>query len=760
MKFMLIVFRLLIIIFFINVSNISAKEIGVSWEFNEDGNAEGWSLLFGVSDLSVSNGTLKATASGWFPSFKGPEFDIPASDYGFIYIRIKVTGASSARFIWEDNLGETGIVSFPLINDTSFHEYHITVYPLEKWTGQIIRFQKFEISGSADIVGTEIEIDYIKVISTGFKPTVAYFKPLRTVLKSGEKIPLRAGIRNNGDRTGLLTTELFLPEKFQLVEGINQTVISELEPDKTDSLKWTVICQDTGHFSLYLSIVTESGDSSETILHVSVTDQYWQQKEFFLSAWSPPSGTDSAYNYYQAANFDKVLWLPPDLASVMRAEQYDMQYILRAGSILGEHRYLRATENIPPEELTPEDLSKLETIIEPFKDNEANWGYYITDEPNAHAFPNLSKVVKYIREKDPARLSFINLFPTYANEEQLGTDSYEKHIEQFIDIVKPELLSYDHYHFFNGRDGSGYFNNLGIIRKWAMRYDIPFCNIIQAIGYDVLDWRIPNENEHRWLVYSTLAYGAKAIIWFHWDHDWGVTGSPARDQLFDSIQKLNKEINLIGPVLLPLKSVAVYHTGNIPFGGTALPTNGLVKSADNSANLVVGLYKDQFDRDYLMLMNRNYSDSITSTVTLNYRLDDLQIFDVDSGLWKQSLNFSETKLVTSLRPGAGKLYKLEGEITGGIRKMDLLPSSFGLKQNYPNPFNPKTIINYKLAIMNDVELSIYNLLGQKVATLVSKRQSAGTYQVEWDAIGFASGIYYYRIKSGEFQDAKKMIFIR
>ena len=319
--------------FLINVNNVSAEEIGVSWEFNEDGNAEGWSKLFGVSDLQVSNGTLKATASSWFPSFKGPEFDIPASDYGFIYIRIKVTGASSARFIWEDSLGTTGIVSFPLINDTSFHDYHISVHPLEKWTGQIKRFQKFEISGSADIVGTEIEIDYIKVISTGFKPTVAYFKPLRTVLKPGEKIPLRAGIQNNGDRTGLLTTELFLAEKFQLVEGINQTVISELEPDKTDSLKWTVMCPDTGHFLLYLLIVTESGhfllyllivtesgDSSETILYVSVTDQYWQQKEFFLSAWSPPLGTDSAYNYYQAANFDKVLWLPPDLTSVMRAE--------------------------------------------------------------------------------------------------------------------------------------------------------------------------------------------------------------------------------------------------------------------------------------------------------------------------------------------------------------------------------------------------------------------------------------------------------
>ncbi len=400
-------------------------------------------------------------------------------------------------------------------------------------------------------------------------------------------------------------------------------------------------------------------------------------------------------------------------------------------------------------------------LLTAFMENEANLGYYITDEPNAHAYPNLSKVVTYIREKDPTRLSFINLFPTYADEEQLGTDSYDNHVEQFIDIVKPELLSYDHYHFFNGRDGNGYFNNLGIIRKWAMRYDIPFCNIIQAIGYDVLDWRIPNENEHRWLVYSTLAYGAKAIIWFHWDHDWGLTNSPKRDQLFASIQKLNKEINIIGPVLLPLKSVAVYHTGTVPFGGEPLPIDGLVKSVDNSANLVVGIYKDPSDVDYLMLMNRDYSDSITSTVTLNYRLDELQVFDVDSGIWKQSLNFSESKLVTNLRPGEGKLYKLEGSLTGNIRKMDISPSSFGLRQNYPNPFNPVTMINYQLPMSNAVELSVFNLLGQKVAILVNEKQQAGNYQIEWDASRFASGVYLYRIITDNgLIDTKKLLLLK
>ncbi len=88
------------------------------------------------------------------------------------------------------------------------------------------------------------------------------------------------------------------------------------------------------------------------------------------------------------------------------------------------------------------------------------------------------------------------------------------------------------------------------------------------------------------------------------------------------------------------------------------------------------------------------------------------------------------------------------------------PQSYHLDQNYPNPFNPRTTINYQLPKTIDVELSIYDLLGQKVTTLVKKRQQAGNHQVEWDASTFASGIYYYKIQAGEFQDVKKMILIR
>jgi hypothetical protein len=89
------------------------------------------------------------------------------------------------------------------------------------------------------------------------------------------------------------------------------------------------------------------------------------------------------------------------------------------------------------------------------------------------------------------------------------------------------------------------------------------------------------------------------------------------------------------------------------------------------------------------------------------------------------------------------------------------PERFYLDQNYPNPFNPKTIINYELAIMNDVELSIYNLLGQKVLTLVDEEQNAGTYHVEWDATSFASGVYYYQLRTNAgFIQTKKLALVK
>jgi serine protease len=88
------------------------------------------------------------------------------------------------------------------------------------------------------------------------------------------------------------------------------------------------------------------------------------------------------------------------------------------------------------------------------------------------------------------------------------------------------------------------------------------------------------------------------------------------------------------------------------------------------------------------------------------------------------------------------------------------PETFYLSQNYPNPFNPITTINYELPITNYVELAVYNILGQKIASLVSDKQQAGHHQVKWNAAGFASGIYYYRLEAGNFVQTKKLVLLK
>jgi hypothetical protein len=90
-----------------------------------------------------------------------------------------------------------------------------------------------------------------------------------------------------------------------------------------------------------------------------------------------------------------------------------------------------------------------------------------------------------------------------------------------------------------------------------------------------------------------------------------------------------------------------------------------------------------------------------------------------------------------------------------------LPTNFHLSQNYPNPFNPVTVIAYQLAKTDQVDLSIYNVIGQRVATLVSARQPAGAYQIHWDASELAGGVYFYRLSTDKgYVQTKKMVLIK
>ncbi|MBL7074999.1 T9SS type A sorting domain-containing protein [candidate division KSB1 bacterium] len=114
--------------------------------------------------------------------------------------------------------------------------------------------------------------------------------------------------------------------------------------------------------------------------------------------------------------------------------------------------------------------------------------------------------------------------------------------------------------------------------------------------------------------------------------------------------------------------------------------------------------------------------------------------------------------------GAGNydvwLIKLMAE-TGIIEEVNPpAPMAFSLSQNYPNPFNQATTFRYGLPRASKVTLKIYNLVGEEVATLGGQHQGTGFHEIQWDASGFSSGVYFYRIEADESQTIKKMVLLK
>ena len=105
-------------------------------------------------------------------------------------------------------------------------------------------------------------------------------------------------------------------------------------------------------------------------------------------------------------------------------------------------------------------------------------------------------------------------------------------------------------------------------------------------------------------------------------------------------------------------------------------------------------------------------------------------------------------------------------LAGGVLDIQTTPTEFALLQNFPNPFNPDTTIGYELAESADVTLQIYNVVGQVVRTLMAaESQSVGRYQVRWDGMDdrgmpVSSGIYFYQISAGKFQDVRKLMLLK
>jgi hypothetical protein len=94
------------------------------------------------------------------------------------------------------------------------------------------------------------------------------------------------------------------------------------------------------------------------------------------------------------------------------------------------------------------------------------------------------------------------------------------------------------------------------------------------------------------------------------------------------------------------------------------------------------------------------------------------------------------------------------------RTNENIPRGFAVGQNYPNPFNPTTSIEYRISRIENVKLSVYDILGREVAVLVNERKEPGSHTVMWDARGMASGVYVYRLTAGSSVQSREMILVK
>jgi hypothetical protein len=404
---------------------------------------------------------------------------------------------------------------------------------------------------------------------------------------------------------------------------------------------------------------------------VSTAPDHWTQKQFIVTFWLAPPATDEA------------------LARAA-AEGYNLTRVPVEGLDIAARHHLRAmlTSNLlrPGTLDDPARRAQLDALIDKAKAHPAMEAYYITDEPGAGAFPGLGKLVAYLRRRDPAHFAYINLFPTYANERQLGVSAdaaerakvglpqnfagvgandqtvlrYREHLRQYLDIVKPDLISYDHYHFLkDGRDGKQYFLNLALIRDASLESGKPFLNIIQASAL-VKVWRLPDPQETRFLVFTTMAYGGRGISYFIY---WGAAaqrgiyrdGKPS--PMAKEIAKINSEINALGPELLKLDSTGVYHTPPLPYGTQAPPADSPVQFV-GGGEFVLGLFGKDGKTTAFMVVNRSYQKEAEATLKVTLPGSRLQQLDHKTGKWVDVFTLGADRRVRlQLAPGDGRLFR-------------------------------------------------------------------------------------------------------
>lgn len=267
----------------------------------------------------------------------------------------------------------------------------------------------------------------------------------------------------------------------------------------------------------------------------------------------------------------------------------------------------------------------IEAFIPKVNQHPAVYGYHLKDEPSAKEYPALGKAVAAVKRLAPGKWPYINLFPG-------DGPSYDKYVEDFINVCQPMIVSYDRYVLGeDGKFGDAFWINLAQIREAGLRHGLPFHNIVLTAAH--WGYREVTEADLRLQTFGSLVYGARGLAYYKFcsaalpilnADDLGNFRMGPLDEfgektpLWQGMRRVNRMITNLAPTLLKLRSDDVYH-----IGGEAVPARNhgptdrtLVKTV-TGGEFVVGDFTHQDGSRWVLLVNRSLAHSARPKIEFN-----------------------------------------------------------------------------------------------------------------------------------------------
>lgn len=392
-------------------------------------------------------------------------------------------------------------------------------------------------------------------------------------------------------------------------------------------------------------LMTSCGNGTGTSSEDSTTstpDVVKQNGYSLTYYWGPPSEnfTEEEVLRMKKAGFDIVPiqtfpWEPKKIeAAVALLEKHGINAAVKDGIV--EELYYQ--ETLPTQAEVDECVLKLVERYGKYS-NVKEW--ILCDEPSANKFEILSMFVNAIHRIDPERKAYINLLPTYASPEQLGTATYEEYLDRFCTEVKPDYICYDNYDFL-GDEGTTsqrgqFFLNLEYAWAAGQKHGIETRIIVQLIQH--ISYSNVSASEIAWQANASLLYGMKSLSYFtYWQPDapeYTATSMVTKDgivtQHYAQVRDENKITRVLGSALYETETERVYRVGDDRLIGVADYPEDAKLGAGSGKNSLIAFYKN----GWFMVMNSEPTKAdAESYLTIDGELAKYQWLNPETSTWE------------------------------------------------------------------------------------------------------------------------------